>query len=66
MVVNFATSKNFIVKSKMFTHLSIHNTWTSPDGNTHNQIDHILVYKRWHSNAVDVLSFTGTDYDTGH
>jgi hypothetical protein len=30
-VVNFATSKNFIVKSTMFNHRSIHNkyTWTS-------------------------------------
>jgi hypothetical protein len=42
-VVNFATSKNFIVKSMMFPLLSIHYyTWISPDGKTHNQIDHIL------------------------
>jgi hypothetical protein len=37
-VVNFATSKNIIVKSTMFTHLNIHKfTWTSSDGMTHNQ-----------------------------
>jgi hypothetical protein len=43
-VVNFATSKNLIVKSMMFPHCSIHKyTWTSPEGNTHNQIDHILI-----------------------
>jgi hypothetical protein len=37
-IVNFATSKKPIVKSTMFTHRSIHKyTWTSPDGNTHNQ-----------------------------
>jgi hypothetical protein len=42
-VVNFATSKNLIVKSTMFSHHNIHKyTWTSPDGKTHNQIDHIL------------------------
>jgi hypothetical protein len=42
-VVSFATSESVIVKSTMFPHRNIHNyTWTSPDGNTHNQIDHIL------------------------
>jgi hypothetical protein len=43
-VVNFATSKNLIVRHAMFPHRNIHKyTWTSPDGNTHNQIDHILI-----------------------
>jgi hypothetical protein len=43
-LVNFATSKNLRVKSKMFPHCNIHKyTWTTPDGKTHNQIDHILV-----------------------
>jgi hypothetical protein len=44
-VVNFATSKNLTVKCTMFPHRKIHTyTWTSPDGETHNQIDHILFY----------------------
>jgi hypothetical protein len=43
-VVNFATSKNLVVKRTMFPHRSIHKyTWTSPDGKTHIQIDHILI-----------------------
>jgi hypothetical protein len=38
-VVNFATSKNVIVKSTTFPHPDIHkHTWTSPHGVTHNQI----------------------------
>ena len=42
-IVNFATSKNLVVKSTMFPHRNIHKcTWTS-DGQTHNQIDHILI-----------------------
>jgi len=40
---NFATSKNLVVKSTMFPHRNICKcNWTSPDGKTHNQIDHIL------------------------
>jgi len=45
-IVNFATSKNFVVKSTMFPHRNVHKyTWTSPDGKTHNHIDHILIKK---------------------
>jgi hypothetical protein len=48
-VVNFATTKNLIVKSTMFPHRNIHKyAWTSPDGNTHNQIDHILIDRGRH------------------
>jgi hypothetical protein len=66
-VVNFATSKNLIVKSTMFPHHNIHKyTWTSPDGNTHNQIDHVLIDRRRHSNALDVRSFMAADCDTDH
>jgi hypothetical protein len=38
-VVNFATSKNLIVKSTTFPHREIRkHTWTSPVSVTHNQI----------------------------
>jgi hypothetical protein len=53
--VNFATSKNLVVKSTMFPHQNIHKyTWTSPDGKTHNQINHILIDRRWHSSILHV------------
>ena len=66
-LVNFVTSKNLVVKSTMFPHRNIHKyTWTSPDGKTHNQIDHILIDRRWHSSVLDVRSLRGADCDTDH
>jgi hypothetical protein len=54
-VVNFATSKNLIFKSTMFPHRNINkHTWTSPDGKTHNQTDHIQIDRRRHSSVLDV------------
>jgi hypothetical protein len=59
-VVNFAISKNLIVKS-------IHKfTWTSLDGKTHNRTGHILIDRRRHSSMIDVRSFRAADCDTNH
>jgi hypothetical protein len=66
-ILNFATSGNLIVKSTMFPHCEIHKyTWTSPEGNKHNQIDHILIDRRQHSSILDVRYFRAADCDTAH
>ena len=49
----------------MFPHRNIHKcTWTSPDGQSHNQVDHILIDRRWHSSVIGVRSFRGAECDT--
>ena len=59
-IVNFATSKNLVVKHTMFLHRNMHNiTWTSPDGMTQYQIDHILTDRRWHSEHTRCTKFQG-------
>jgi endonuclease/exonuclease/phosphatase family metal-dependent hydrolase len=62
-LINSATSKNLTVKRMIHKYTL---TWTSPDGKPHNQIDHILVDKRRHSNVLDVLSFRAADCDSDH
>jgi hypothetical protein len=66
-LVNFSTSKNLRVRSTMFSIRNIYKyTWTSPDGKTHNQVDHILVDRQRHLNVLDVRSFRAADCDSGH
>jgi hypothetical protein len=57
IIVKSATPKNLVSKSTMFPHRNFHKyTRTSPDRQTHNQIDHISIESRWHSTLLDVRS----------
>ena len=41
-------------------------TWTSPDGKNRNQIDYIMIEKRWSSTIQDVTTKPNADCDTDH
>jgi hypothetical protein len=41
-------------------------TWRSPDGQTFNQIDHLLIYARHVSNVMDVRTFREANIDSDH
>jgi len=41
-------------------------TWTSPDGNTRNQIDYISITQRWKTSLMNCRTYPGADCDTDH
>ena len=66
-LVDFAISNHLAIKNTMFEkHPRRLYTWTSPDGVTKNQIDYIMIEKRWASSIQDVTTKPSADCDTDH
>jgi hypothetical protein len=64
-LINFACSKNMVVASTLFSHKDIHKmTWRSPDGQTFNQVDHLLIDAK--SNVMEVRTFRGANIVSDH
>jgi hypothetical protein len=56
-----------LVFESAFPHRNIHKySYMSPEGKSHNQIDHILVDRPVHSSVINVRLFRAADYDTDH
>ena len=66
-LVQFAATTDMIIGGTIFTHKNIHKvTWRSPDGDTMNQIYHILIQKKHSSNLKDVRCKQGVNVDSDH
>jgi hypothetical protein len=66
-LINMAIAKDLIISSTYFPRKDIHKQiWISPDRNTENQIDRVLIDKKHKGCINNVRSYRGTDADSDH
>ena len=68
-LLEFANTHELTVTNALFPHkLSRRTTWHRRDGNVHNQIDYILIQKRFKSsvNKAKTRTFPGADIGSDH
>ena len=66
-LVQYATTNNFKVLSTLYPRKDIHKgTWKIPGTEDTNQIDHILVSKRWATDIENIRTYRGANSDSDH
>lgn len=67
LFTNFCLSNDLVIGGTLFPHKQIHKyTWTSPNGKTRNQIDHITISSKWRRSLLDVRNRRGADIASDH
>jgi len=67
LLADFCANNELAIGGTLFPHRRIHKaTWVSPDHQTENQIDHVLVQRRWRSSLQDVKARRGADIASDH
>ncbi|XP_072046974.1 craniofacial development protein 2-like [Amphiura filiformis] len=67
MLIDFCQENHLIILNTFFMqHPRRLYTWTSPDHSTRNQIDYILVQKRWRSSFMSAKTYPGADCGSDH
>jgi hypothetical protein len=63
-IIGLAAALNMVIGSTTFPHKNVHLAkWGTPDGETENQVVHILIEARNKTNMMDVRSYRGANID---
>ena len=66
-LLEFCSNNDMVVGGTLFQHKNIHKyTWTTPNGQTRNMIDHIMINRKWVKSMQDCRSYRGADIFSDH
>ncbi|KAI8514635.1 hypothetical protein Bbelb_072260 [Branchiostoma belcheri] len=66
-LIDICEEYDLAIGGTLFEHKNIHKlTWTSPDGKTESQIDHIMVNNKWKRSLLDVRVMRSADIGSDH
>ena len=66
-LTDFCSLNSYVITGTIFPHKDIHKfTWTSPDKKTTNQIDHVLINRKYRSSVKDTRVMRGADVGSDH
>ena len=66
-LADFAVENNMAIANTLFEHHPRRlSTWTSPDGNTKNQIDYIIIKNRWRTSIRNAKTKPSADCGSDH
>lgn len=67
MLIDFCAENGLYISNSHFQHHSRRMyTWKSPDGHTRNQINYLLIRKRWKTSIRDIKTYPGLDCGSDH
>ena len=66
-LVDFATANEMVIANTLFKqHIRRLYTWTSPSGNTRNQIDYFCIHEMWKISVLNAKPLPGADCGSAH
>ncbi|XP_070138866.1 craniofacial development protein 2-like [Drosophila bipectinata] len=66
-LIDLCQTFQLVIGGTVFPHNEIHKyTWTSPNGHTRNQIDHICISRKWRRSMMDVRNRRSASIDSDH
>ncbi|KAI8439007.1 hypothetical protein MSG28_011306 [Choristoneura fumiferana] len=67
MLVDLCCEQDLVIGGSVFPHKNCHKvSWVSPDRRTENQIDHVMISRKWRHSLLDVRNRRGADVNSDH
>ena len=67
LLTDFCEANEMVIGGSLFPRKECHKvTWVSPDRRTHNQIEHVIINRRWRCSLQDVRVKRGADAGSDH